>query len=71
MGSIEIRKRERENTQAVIRRFSRAVKDSGILRKIKRRRFRVRPKSKLAKQASALRRIRRAQEQKALEKLGK
>lgn len=71
MGSIEVRKKERESTQSVIRRFSRAIKDSGVLRSVKRRRFHTRPKSNLSRKASALRRVRRAREQKLRDKLGK
>lgn len=55
----------------LIRRFTKAVRESGSLYKAKLRRFRVRPKSKLAKKTSALRREKIKKEREWQEKYGK
>ncbi|MDP3989390.1 MAG: 30S ribosomal protein S21 [bacterium] len=68
---IEVRKKGNESAASILRRFSRRVKDSGMIRKLKGDRFYVRPKSNLAQKESALRRIKRREEFTQLYKLGK
>ena len=69
--SLEIRKRERESSQSLIRRFSRSVQRSGILVRARKKRFRVRKKSDDMKKRAALRRIKMKKEYERLKKLGK
>lgn len=59
---IEVKKQERENSQNIIRRFTRAVRQSGVLMRVKDNMFRKRPKSPLAKKKAALRREKRKKE---------
>ncbi len=54
--AIEIRKQNNETTQSLIRRFTKAVRDSGILYTARKKMFRERPKSDTLKRRSALRR---------------
>jgi ribosomal protein S21 len=53
--SLEIKKKQRENTQAMIRRFQKAVQQSGILLEVRRRQFVKRAKSRNMQKKSALR----------------
>jgi ribosomal protein S21 len=69
--ALEIRKQEKENSQSLIRRFSKSVKLSGILLEARKRRFTERGKSRQMKKRSALRREQLKMEYKKLEKLGK
>jgi len=50
---IEIKKQERETNQALIYRFSRSVKKSGILLRARKTRFRQRQKSRQMKRRAA------------------
>lgn len=69
--SIEIKKRERETSQGLVRRFSKRIKQSGILLRARQIRFRERPKSRQMKKKSALRREEMRKEYERLEKMGK
>ena len=68
---LEVKKQDRENSQSLIRRFSRKMKKSGILLEARKTRFRQRPKSNQMKKRSALRREALRKEYKKKEKLGK
>jgi len=68
---IEVKKQERENSQNVIRRFSRAVRQSGVLRRARDNRFRKRPKSALAKKKAAIRKDKRKKEYQKRQKMEK
>jgi ribosomal protein S21 len=68
---IEIKKNQTENAASVIRRFSRRVQESGIIQRVKGRRYHERPQTKLAQKASALKRLTRKKEFERLKKLGK
>lgn len=68
---LEVKKQERETSQSLVRRFSRRVKNSGILRRARKSRFREREKSVTLKKRSALRREELKKEYQRLEKLGK
>ncbi|MCK4520653.1 hypothetical protein KAT95_02175 [Candidatus Parcubacteria bacterium] len=68
---IKIEKQLRENSQSLTRRFSRRIKQSGILRRAKKIRFRKRPKSKQLKKKGALRKEELRKEYEELKKLGK
>ena len=69
--TIKIEKQSRENSQSLTRRFSRRIKQSGILRRAKKVRFRQRPKSKQLKKKGALRKEELRKEYEELKKLGK
>lgn len=53
---LEIRKKERETSQNLVHRFTKAVRQSGILLEMRKRRFHKRTKSDLATKRSAIRR---------------
>ena len=69
--AIEVRKRERESVQSLLRRFSRRVQQSGILIRTRRGRFYIPPLTKRQKRLSALRRLEIKKEREKLYKLGK
>jgi len=68
---IEIRKNLNENNGSVLRRFSRRIQESGIIRKVKGSRYNSRKESKLKLKRSALKKISRRKEIEHLRKLGK
>ena len=68
---IEVRKNPNENNSSVLRRFSRRIQESGIIRKVKSARYNVRKESKLKVKKSALKRMVRRKEIEKLRKLGK
>jgi len=68
---LEIKKEERETSQSLVRRFSRRMKQSGILLRARKIRFRKKGKSRQMKKRSALRREQMKREYEKLEKLGK
>ena len=67
---LEVEKQERESTQGLIRRFSKAIKRSGILKEARKRRFFCRPLSDKSKKEAALRKIRAKKEYEKKDKLG-
>ena len=69
--ALEIKKEGRETSQNLVRRFSKRMKQSGILLRARKSRFRERPKSDQMKKKSALRREELKKEYEKLEKLGK
>lgn len=54
--ALKIKKTERESPQILVRRFTKALQQSGILLQARSNRFYQRPKSKTAKRKAALRR---------------
>ena len=68
---IEVRKNPNENNSSILRRFSRRMQESGIVRKVKGARYNVRQESKLKVKKSALKRMARRKEIELLKKLGK
>ncbi len=55
--ALEIRKKQRENVQAMMRRFQKAVQQSGILLETRKRQFVKRVKSDNMQKKTALRKI--------------
>ncbi|MEK7519366.1 MAG: hypothetical protein AAB565_01065, partial [Patescibacteria group bacterium] len=53
---LEVKKKEKEPTQSLVRRFARRVQQSGILLRARKIRFRERNKSRQMKKRAALRR---------------
>lgn len=67
---LEVKKQDKENAQSLIRRFTRSIQRSGLLRESRKKRFHKRKVSDLAKKRSALRREQMREEYARLEKLG-
>ena len=68
---IEIKKKERETSQSLVRRFSSRLRKSGILLRMRRAQFFKRPKSNQLKKRAALRREELKKEYEKKKKLGK
>lgn len=68
---LEIRRKPKESTQSLIRRFTQRVRRSGVLIQARKIRFREEPKSKQAKKRAALRRVELRKRYEQKEKLGK
>jgi len=67
---LEIKKQDRETSQGLVRRFSRRMKQSGILLSARKIRFFERKKSRQMKKRSALRKEELRKEYEKMEKLG-
>jgi len=67
---LKIKKKERESSTSLIRRFSKSVKKSGILLEARKRQFKKRSKSHEMKKKAALRREELKKKYKKLKKLG-
>lgn len=69
--ALNVHKKERETSQNLVHRFTKTVRQSGILLQVRSKQFKKRAKSTLAKKRSALRRVRLRIEKRRLEKLAK
>ena len=70
MIGVAVKKNGNESTPSLLRRFSKRVQGSGIVRKAKSIRYHLRSVSKNKRRGSALRRISRQEERAQKEKLG-
>lgn len=68
---IEVRKNPSENNATILRRFSRKVQESGIVKKVKSERYNERKLSKLKTKRATLKRILKRKDIERLKKLGK
>ena len=68
---VEVRRRERETTASMLRRFTRRVQQSGALVQARKMKFHTTKPTKRAVRESALRRVASAKERVRLDKLGK
>lgn len=68
--AIEVRKKEGETVQSLIFRFTKKIKQSGVLTEVRKRQFRQRPQSKLKKRLSAMYRAAKQKEFEKKRKLG-
>lgn len=68
---VQVKKRDKESSQGLLRRFSKRVQQSGILITARRGRFYARGLTKRQKRLSALRRLDARKEREKLYKLGK
>jgi len=68
---LEVKKSERENSQSLVRRFSRGIRRSGLLLKARESRFKARKKSRQLGKRTALRREEMRKKYAQLEKMGK
>ena len=71
MITIEVEKNPSESNASVLRRFTRRVQDSGIIKKVRKQRYASRPLSKFNKKKYILKAIERRTEVERLLKLGK
>lgn len=69
-SAIEVKKREGETPSSLIFRFSKRVRESGILREARKRRFKEREPNKRKKLLSALHREKKRMEIEKQRKLG-
>jgi ribosomal protein S21 len=69
--ALEIKRREKESVQSLVRRFTRAVQQSGILIRAREKMYRDREKSENLKREAALRRDELRKKYEKLKKLGK
>jgi len=67
---VSVRKKENESASALLFRFTKKVKQSGILKEAKKRRFRVRPTTRRQRRISAIHREYKKREYARLSKLG-
>jgi small subunit ribosomal protein S21 len=67
---VEVRKRNNESIESLIRRFQKRVQQSGVLVEARRVRFYERPKSKQRKRTEAQRRAELRELREKLEKMG-
>lgn len=68
---LEVRKKEKESSQDLIRRFTKRVQQSGVLLQARKNMFKHRIKSDKTKKKAALRREQLKKEYQILKKLGK
>lgn len=59
---IETRKKPGESSSALIHRFTKVVRQSGLMKEVKKRRFKTRRATKLKKKLSALYRAKKKKE---------
>jgi len=68
---IQVKKKERETPESLIRRFSRRMQQSGVLMRARKVRFRQEEKSRTEKRQEALYKVKIRKEIDRLKKLGK
>ncbi|EKE16096.1 MAG: hypothetical protein ACD_11C00030G0004 [uncultured bacterium] len=68
---IEVKKKNKETAESLIRRFSRRIQQSGVLVRARRTRFKSEEKSKTEKRQGALYKVKIRKEIDKLKKLGK
>jgi len=68
---IEVRRKDREASQSLVHRFTKAVRQSGILLETRKRQFHRRTKSDLAKKRSAIVKEERKREYERIKKMSK
>lgn len=68
---VEVRKKERESSESLLRRFSRKVQQSGVLLKARKIRYREATKNKARVRKDAIRRVQIQKERDYLKKIGK
>lgn len=68
---VYVKRKDRETTASLLRRFSRRVQQSGLLLRARKSRFFASKPTKRARLEKALRRIERTKERERLIKLGK
>lgn len=69
--ALQVIKKDKESPQGLVHRFTKVIRQSGVLTEVRKRQFSKRNKSDLAKKRSALRKVQLRAEKKRLEKLAK
>ena len=69
--ALEVRKKDKETSQNLVHRFTKTVRQSGMLIEVRSKQFRKKAKSELAKKRSAVRRVILRKEKIQREKLEK
>lgn len=70
MADFEVKKQKKENSQSLVRRFTKRIRQSGILLRARKIRYREKPKNERAQKKTALRKEELKKKYKKLEKLG-
>lgn len=68
---LEVKKKEKESPQSLVHRFTKTVRQSGVLLEVRGKQFRKRAKSDLAKKRSALKRVQNKEKKRLEEKMSK
>jgi hypothetical protein len=68
---LEVTKKDKETSQSLAHRFTKTVRQSGVLLQVRKTKFKKRKKSALAKKRSAIRRVIKKAEKIKEEKLAK
>jgi ribosomal protein S21 len=71
MTIIEVNKNTNESNMNLIRRFSRKVQETGVIQKVKGKRYNERAQSKLTVKKGTLKRLAKRKERDRMVKLGK
>lgn len=69
--TFEVRRKNKESSQNLVRRFAARIRQSGILLEVRASRFREKPKSQQMKKRAALRREELRKKYQEMKKLGK
>ena len=69
--ALQVTKKEKETSQNLVHRFTKTVRQSGVLLEVRKGQFHKRAKSALAKKRSALRKVELRAEKKKADKLAK
>jgi ribosomal protein S21 len=69
--NVQVTKNNNENAVSLMRRFSRVVQSSGVIKRVKTNRYLERPQSKYVRKSQALKRLIKHAETERLKKLGK
>lgn len=68
---LEVKKKEKESPQSLVHRFTKTVRQSGVLLEVRGKQFRKRAKSDLSKKNSALMRAQKKAQRALVEKMSK
>ncbi|MCX6713542.1 MAG: hypothetical protein NTV48_00345 [Candidatus Vogelbacteria bacterium] len=71
MSAIEVIKSNNESNSSLIRRFTKRIQGSGVVRKARNRRYNERLKSELKKKREALKKLVKRADYERMKKLGK
>jgi len=68
---LQINKKDKESSQSLVHRFTKMVRQSGVLLELRKKQFHKKPKSALAKKLSVLRKVALKKEKIKQDKLAK
>lgn len=69
--ALQVKRKEKENSQNLVHRFTKVVRQSGLLLELREKQFHRRAKSSLKKKRSALRRVELRIQKRKQDKLSK